>query len=47
METYIKMKRAEVFSKKKEFLMLTILLAFVTGFMICMTVKYSLLVNRL
>ena len=47
METYIKMKRAEVFSKKREFLILTILLAFVTGFMICMTVKYSLLVNRL
>lgn len=46
-ETYIKMKRAEVLSKKREFLILTILLIFVTGFMICMTVKYSLVISKL
>lgn len=46
-ETYIKMKRAEVLSKKREFLILTILLTFVTGFMICMTVKYSLVISKL
>lgn len=46
-ETYIKMKRTEVFSKKREFLILIIILVFVTGFMICMTVKYILAISKL
>lgn len=46
-ETYIKMKRAKAISKKREFLILTILLIFVTGFMIYMTVKYSLVISKL
>lgn len=46
-ETYIKMKRAKAVSKKREFQILTILLVFVAGFMICMTVKYSLDISKL
>lgn len=46
-ETCIKMKRAESLSKKKEFLALTILLIFVTGFMVYMTSIYCIIISKL
>lgn len=45
-ETCIKMKRAESLSKKKEFLALTILLIFVTGFMLCLTAIYCIKIKN-
>lgn len=49
-ETFIKIKRAEEFAKfgkKRDFIILSIIGVLGTGFMIYMTVKYSLILGKL